>query len=388
MYKNRGLKSWGRRTRRSGYRKKWGINPIVVYIIFVGVLIIAAKIAGNLMTPPRVEKDKDYDDLRKKAVINDISRSEAYKRGMDIINYVWDYVPSKNGKVTNEEIALPAYLKNEKVQRVTGLPYCWGGYISIDISNKEGVKNFQDAISKGYVSGNVFTEGGYKEYTAGLDCSGFVSAVYKLPEKCSTQTLKYYFDVIDIKDIKPMDIFNIEKKHTFIFLRETPDKKGIITMEATTSKYASTKDKTVINYRSWEDVKKGVDGEGYTPMRFRGVKDDEVNIFNDVNEFNDTMQRASKVKYFDMYKGAIDYVDDVDYFKLAVDKDREVNINMMAIPNLVTATLIDKDGQIVEALKDRNTYSIKLKKGDYYIKVSGKDFKFSPGEEYIFYIGN
>lgn len=384
MNRYRGLKGWGRRR----YRRRRGISGIAVYIVFIIILGIAAFIIKNL--PDRVERkpDKDYENIRKRVVINKISRSAAYKRGMDIINYVWEYAPSRNGKITSSDIALPEYLRDGKTQRISGIPYCWGGYLSLDTSNKSEVKNFQEAISKGYVSGNVVCEGGYKDFTAGLDCSGFVSAVFNLPEKCSTQTLKYYFDTIDIRDIKPMDIFNSEKNHTFVFIRETPDKRGIITMESTTSKYASTKDKTVINYRSWESIKKGVDGEPYVPMRYRGIGEDEVTAVFDEYEFNDTISAAFAAKPFDMYKGTIDYVDDVDYFKLVVDKKKSININILGIPDSLGITLLDNKGNIIETFKEKRIYTVNLNKGSFYIKISGRDFKFSSGEEYIFYIGN
>ncbi|WDC83208.1 hypothetical protein PL321_10385 [Caloramator sp. mosi_1] len=109
---------------------------------------------------------------------------------------------------------MPRHLKDGEL--VSGIPYCWGGYISLDMSNQPQIKNFKDALDKGLVAGNINTNGGYKPLTAGLDCSGFVGAVYKLPIKVSTQMLDDYFHPIKFEDLKPMDIIN-HKNTTFLY---------------------------------------------------------------------------------------------------------------------------------------------------------------------------
>lgn len=150
---------------------------------------------------------------KEKIQVKKVTRQEAYKRAMEIINFVWEYQP----KVFNrDDIKLPNFLGNER-KIVVGIPYCWGGYISVDISDRIDVKNFKDAIEKDYVPGNVLTEGGYKAKTAGLDCSGFVGAVYNLPEKVSTKTLKRYFKYISIKKLN-LWIFLMLKVSTRLFI--------------------------------------------------------------------------------------------------------------------------------------------------------------------------
>jgi hypothetical protein len=142
----------------------------------------------------------------KPIVIKKITRSETFKRGMDIINYIWEYDAVKNGSKYDINVTLPNYLKDVKKVKVLGLPYCWGGSTALDMSNRTDVNNFQDALKKGYTAGNVYCVGNYKYHTMGLDCSGFVCSVFKIPERCGTKDLYKYFNEIDINKLKPMDI--------------------------------------------------------------------------------------------------------------------------------------------------------------------------------------
>ncbi|MCX7884150.1 MAG: hypothetical protein N2448_03860 [Caloramator sp.] len=325
-------------------------------------------------------KQKIPKQPEKKVIIRDIKRSTAYKRGIDIINYVWEYNVYRNGKEDKKDIKLPSYLEDKVSIKSCGIPYCWGGFFSFDSSNDINVKNFKEAIDRGYTAGNIICKGEYKNYTAGLDCSGFVSAVYNLPEKCATFTLKDYFNPIDIKDIKPMDIFNSEKNHTFIYLRESRDKKGIITMESTTGK--SKKDKTIINYRSYEEIKKGVNGEKYVPMRYKGVIDDDVELFKDINEFNNTFDYAVLSKGF--IGGYIEYAEDIDYFFIK-NYSKRINIKIKNLPSFCTVKVLDEKGKELSTLS-KGDYYINVKKGKIYFKIEGSDFKYSNTEGYEIYI--
>ena len=179
-------------------RREIIFDYIKLYLIIIILLIILFILANSMR--------KHSPKLNEPKIIKSMTRSLAYNRGMDIINYVWEYSSYKNGVNENKEVELPTYLKNKETVKTSGIPYCWGGFLSLDISNKSGVKNFSDAINKGYTAGNVFCDGIYKDNTAGMDCAGFVSAVFMLPEKCSTQSLKQYFKEIDFNDLLPMDI--------------------------------------------------------------------------------------------------------------------------------------------------------------------------------------
>lgn len=277
-----------------------------LFIFFIALILVLI----ILLIPPKPKKPQPLD-------VSKMKRSTAYKRGMDMINYVWEYNHIKNSIVNNEEITMPRYLKKDGL--VSGIPYCWGGYIALDISNQPQVKNFQDAIIKGYIAGNINTSEGYKPLTAGLDCSGFVSAVFKLPVKASTETLEDYFYPIKLEDLKPMDILNSKKNHVFIFLKESADKKGMIVMEATTGKNI-TFDRTIINYRSYEDIKKDVESGVYVPMRFKKIVDDDVKLFRDKYEFNNFDYLATKIDLGESYEGYLDFAGDIDNYKINLTK--------------------------------------------------------------------
>jgi hypothetical protein len=365
---------------RRPYRKFNLFNLVKFYFIFIIMILIISFlliiIFGEKKEHPRQET--------KKINVHKISRSEVFKRGMAIINYVWEFNSEKNGIENNNEIELPYYLKNVSSKKTSGIPYCWGGYISLDISDQKGVNGFEEAIERGYTAGNVNSSGGYKDFTAGLDCSGFVSAVFKLPQKNSTQSLNQYFSEIDIKDLKPMDIFNSEKNHTFIFIRETDDRKGIITMEATTNKYSRTKDKTVINYRSWEEIDKGINNSPYIPMRYKGIKDDEVVSFKDKNEFNNEKKYASPFKLEELNSGYIDYVEDIDYFEIDLEIDNNINLEVQEVPKFTQLKLLDENDNIIMVINEVGEYGQRLGKGKYFIKVEALDYNFNTDSRYAF----
>lgn len=378
---------WGKPLYRMRRYRRWGkpggnlvFDLIKFYIALFAVLSGIVFIIVAIYKPNKHEKKPE--ETPKKIEINSIKRSTAFKRGLDIINYVWDYNYYKNGEIDNNEIKPPRFLKGIKEAKISGIPYCWGGYLSIDISNIPNVKNFADAIDRGFTAGNVMCRGEYKDFTAGLDCSGFVSAVYNLNEKCSTQSLKYYFDPIDIKDIKPMDIFNSEKNHTFIYIKESWDKKGIVTMEATTNSGDNSRDKTVINYRSYDDINKGINGTQYIPMRFKGVIDDYVETFKDINEYNDNMNHACSIWNNTSVTGYIEYADDVDYFTFESKKNLNIGLSIETLPSFIRVSIVDDKGYEVKSIKDKGLYSIKVERGKYYIKIAGSDFKYSSTEPY------
>ncbi|QCX33919.1 hypothetical protein FDN13_09515 [Caloramator sp. E03] len=365
------MKRWG----ESKFKRKNTIVYLIKFYIRFLLFIFMLTFIVIIINKPKTPKEQ------KNIKINKIERSVAYKRALSIINYVWEYNYLKNGINGNKDIQLPNYLKGKITIKTCGIPYCWGGYFSLDCSNSKDVKNFQEAIDRGYSAGNIICSGEYKNFTAGLDCSGFVSAVYNLPEKCSTNTMKYYFASIDIKDLKPMDIFNSENNHTFIYIRESSDKKGIITMEATTGK--NSRDKTVIGYRSYDEIKNAINNKMYVPMRYKGIIDDNIELFKDINEFNDTLTFAVLSKEF--INGYIEYAEDIDYFYIENNEDRIINVNVKSLPDFCNIAVLDDRGKEIKVLNKGN-YNINVKKGKVYIKISSNDFKFSSNEGYEIYI--
>lgn len=365
-------------------RKEIIINDIKTYLIILILMIMLFLILNTLNNIRMMKKVRP----RKPVVILNIKRSEAYVRGMNIINYVWEYDSSRNGIINSDQIELPDYLKNENKIKVSGLPYCWGGYLSLDKSNISNINNFQDAINKGYVAGNINCAGNYKKYTAGLDCSGFVCAVFNIMEKTDTAGLNSYFNKIKVRNLKPMDIFNCEKKHVFIYIKETMDKKGIITMEATTNRLSKISERTAINYRSWDSIKKGMDGKPFIPMRYKGIIDDKVNDFKDIYEYNNNEAHAINMDLNQYYKGSIDFANDMDYFRVRINRTNEYKLNVLNLPQFCRIYILDDNGEKVFSTKKKGIYSLKLMNREYFIKIEGIDFKFDTNNSYLFSIEN
>lgn len=359
--------------------KKWKQNHreyiiyyfIKIYFIYLTIVIIIAFIiflTYKIKTSPEL-----------KTKISDISRTDAYNRGMDIINYIWDYDFAKNSSEKEGSIVLPSYLKEKKSKKVSGIPYCWGGYISVDISNQPDVENFRDAIIKGYTAGNVKSSGKYQYFTAGLDCSGFVSAVYKLPVKCSTKSFNQYFRKISMKDLLPMDIINCEKNHVLIFLENTKDGKGIITLEE-----SAAKEKSVIGYRSFDEIKKGINGSPYIAMRYKGIVEDGFKPELDENEYNNSLQHAALIYDEFFNTGCIDFADDVDYFKLSFESKSGYEVNIISMPEKCRMDVIDKNGIIIAKIKEKGCIKINPVSTQVYIKIYGYDLYYNSKEKYCF----
>ncbi|URZ04005.1 hypothetical protein CLROS_031010 [Clostridium felsineum] len=153
-----------------------------------------------------------------------ISRIEAEKRALDMINLKWTYYKSKNGIVPSAyagSITQPSQLSGVETVVTTGIPYCWGGFDSFSSSSyNEPWTSFTDAVNKGAFIGNVKSSSyGHIPGTAGLDCSGFVQAAFNIKDyKLSTSTIfNQYFTKINLSDIKHMDILNAPGSHVVIF---------------------------------------------------------------------------------------------------------------------------------------------------------------------------
>lgn len=341
--------------------KRYSKNSIFTFVFKLYFLIFIICVVLFLIVYINY-KPKPY----KSTNIVKIKRSEAYKRGMDMINFVWKYDASKNGILNNDEITMPRHLKDGEL--VSGIPYCWGGYISLDMSNQPQIKDFKDALDKGLIAGNINTNGGYKPLTAGLDCSGFVGAVYKLPIKVSTQMLDDYFHPIKFEDLKPMDIINHKKYHVFIYLKESADKKGIIVMEATTGKYVAF-DRTTINYRSYSEIKKYIEDGTYIPMRYNKIVEDKVELFKDKYEFNNFDYLATNIILGEDYEGYIDYAGDVDIYSIKLDEgnyninfkgDKPIYVEIFSGENNILSLYVDKNNECKFSIKERQDVKIKV----------------------------
>lgn len=208
-----------------------------------------------------------------------ITRLEAEQRALNIINYTWTFSKAGNTNIEYKyafSVSQPSQLKGISTSKITGIPYNWGGLDSPYTSSYNAKwSNFSDAISKGAYAGNVNSEAGlgYIAGTAGLDCSGFVQAVFNIKDyKQSTSTLlTNYFTRINLSDIQHMDILVKTYDHVAIFDRWGTYNGiyGAFTYESTTDELFGGIQGTKRYFMPLELIK-----DGYIPARYNYLKED------------------------------------------------------------------------------------------------------------------
>lgn len=222
-----------------------------------------------LIAPSRVYASGDV------SPISYISRQQVQDRAYNMAYNQWLYDVNLNGNVqSNTE--LPDQLKNKNNSYELGIPYNWGGFDGLDTTSSPNWSNFYDAINKGAMAGNIDTEGGYKNNTAGLDCSGFVQSSLNLRTwKQSTYTLGDYMTPISFDALKNMDILLWKTTHVVFFQSWVYDEYGNVlganTIESTAGNYDGTGQKVKEYYRSLSDLTKN-----YTPERYNYVLNDYI----------------------------------------------------------------------------------------------------------------
>lgn len=212
-----------------------------------------------------------------------LTRLQAQGRALNIINLTWIYSKDKNSYIDPKYTTFvepPKQFLDVTTSSAVGIPYAWGGLDGID-TNSYGMPwtSFINAIDKGAFAGNVLTDGshGFIPGTAGLDCSGFVQAVFNIVDgRLTTQNLfNTYFTKIDIKDIKHMDILNKSGEHAVIF-----DKWGTLNGRDGAFTYESTPDQS---YGGIQGTKKyflsmNMLNNGYIPGRYKNILDDDSSV--------------------------------------------------------------------------------------------------------------
>lgn len=210
-----------------------------------------------------------------------ISRQEAQSRAYQMAELNWHYTKSRNGNTTSVT-ELPDQLKNVVDSAETGIPYNWGGLDGLDSSSNPGAwSNFLDAINKGALAGNVYCSGGYKSGTAGLDCSGFVQNVLKIPgDKLGTWTLQQYLTPIRYDELKNMDILLDVAEHVVFFQSWLYDANGgrigANTIEETGGNNDGTGQKSKKYYRTLDELLNGYGDGGYVAERYKYIDADYI----------------------------------------------------------------------------------------------------------------
>lgn len=208
-----------------------------------------------------------------------ITRSQAEQRALQMINLKWTYNSSQNSNISSNYtgyVALPSQFTNVTTAQETGIPYDWGGEDGLDSSSYNAPwTNFLDAISKGAYAGNVNTgaDHGYIQGTAGVDCSGFVQAVFDIQgPKLSTSTMfDTYFTKINLSDIKHMDILDRPGDHVVIF-----DKWGTLNGASGAYTYEANPDQTYGGIQGTKQyfITMSQINNGYIPGKYINIVDD------------------------------------------------------------------------------------------------------------------
>jgi hypothetical protein len=146
----------------------------------------------------------------------------------------------------------------------SGVAYKWGGF--------DTPESFDDGVRSGKAAGDVYTPdkrrlGGnaVSGDAVGIDCSGFISRCWKLPHKYSTSNLAEICQKLPSPNqLQPADIMNTEGGHVILFVKWLDDAKtrALFYEAAPFSKTLSSE----------RDVA-GLIADGYTPMRYRKIRD-------------------------------------------------------------------------------------------------------------------
>ena len=135
-----------------------------------------------------------------------------------------------------------------------GLPYNWGGF--------DDLASFQRKLSQGFGAGAHAVDG-VLPCTTGVDCSGFISRVWRLPTKYSTSMLSEVTTVIhDIADVRPGDAWVKPGVHVVLH--------AYFRNDGTPVWYEASGGADKVRFMtsgSWAQL------DGYQPVRYRGIRE-------------------------------------------------------------------------------------------------------------------
>jgi cell wall-associated NlpC family hydrolase len=151
--------------------------------------------------------------------------------------YTWTYSKAKNGKAKKSwgaKVKAPQQIARLKTPTATfhGIPYTWGGWdTTTGTSSSKGWKNFPTGLKKGEYVGNVTSKSPtWVPGTIGVDCSGFVSAMFDLPSKHGTGNLRgtKYFAAVSGFHPQAGDILVRAGDHVVIYFGKAANGKWLI----------------------------------------------------------------------------------------------------------------------------------------------------------------
>jgi hypothetical protein len=180
------------------------------------------------------------------------SRAEIVARAKELANHPWIC-----GNSNLRASCSSRYHSDWKAgQRVTGIPYRWGG--------TDGPAEFDRKLAKGSAAG-AHSRYGVLSCAAGIDCSGFVTLCWGLGASghaYSTSNLreiagkpKYNW----FTDMKPGDVLNLPGSHVVLFTGYNPD--GTINI----CEASGSKARVVCHGTTWSRFKR------YIPLQYKGI---------------------------------------------------------------------------------------------------------------------
>ncbi|HSP79714.1 MAG TPA: hypothetical protein VLQ93_14375 [Myxococcaceae bacterium] len=176
-----------------------------------------------------------------------LGREEVMAEAARFAQHSWE-MRASNQKGTCEG----EYRSDHAVGKQVGVPYAWGGSMSL--------AEFDRRIGSGQAAGS-HSRDGILTCVAGVDCSGFISQVWRLDKRQSTSTLGTVTRPITLEELLPGDALNKAGKHVVLFAGTSADGKPII-YEA-----SGSASRVRMATPSWSYL------AGYVPIRYPGIED-------------------------------------------------------------------------------------------------------------------
>lgn len=156
-------------------------------------------------------------------------------------------------KASNQKASCKADYKSDHAPGAqVGIPYAWGGSMSLE--------EFDRRIASGEAAGS-HSRDGTLSCVAGVDCSGFVSQVWKLPQRYTTSSISAVTRSITLDELQPGDALNKAGSHIVLYAGRSPDGKPII-YEA-----SGSASRVRMATPSWSYL------AGYQPIRYNDIQE-------------------------------------------------------------------------------------------------------------------
>ncbi len=194
------------------------------------------------------ESSIDYQDRKS------IAETALMSAGI-MYDWSWEFDYDKHVSPTNADSLPPRHLdENSESGIVTGIPYKWGGF--------DDMNTFLRKLDEGYTAGDINTTT-VNGYSAGVDCSGYISRIYNFKYKLGTYLIPDYFDVITYNDILPGEICNKRGKHVVVFGGYNKNNGQIIGIQT----LESTMDGSTDGVKIWS--KSLIELQHFTPLKLK-----------------------------------------------------------------------------------------------------------------------